>query len=129
MHRFLSLPRLEAPLAGFRGARIEEDRVLLGPGVWESEGRRWEGEEEDEGLGKVGDVHGCAVWSGGGVEMETVGVLLGQATKVVSGDLGDDCSGRSVREFLRSLVSKGGGSRARLCLSSGAPESNSVSRW
>lgn len=61
MHRFLRLPGLEALLAGFGGAGVEDDLVLWAERVWEGEGG-CEGEEEDEeGLGKVGEVHGWLV--------------------------------------------------------------------
>lgn len=63
MHWFLRIPRLEAALAGFRGARIEDD--VLGVRVWEGEGGGgWEGEEEDEGLREMGEVHGRSVGLG-----------------------------------------------------------------
>lgn len=66
MHRFLRFPRLEAALACFRGAGIEDDLSLslllvLRAGVWECEGGGGrEGEEEDESLGEVGELHCCA---------------------------------------------------------------------
>ena len=59
MHRFLRLPCLEALLAGFGGAGVGDDLALWAKRVWEGESGGCEGEEEDEeGLGKVGEVHG-----------------------------------------------------------------------
>ena len=47
-------------MASFRGARVKDH--LLGVRVWEGEGGGSEGEEEDEGLREVGEVHDS--WGG-----------------------------------------------------------------
>ena len=66
MHWFLGFPCLEALLTGFGGIRVEsggtlveaEGNLVCGR-FWTGEGVLGEGEEEEEGLRKMGELHGC----------------------------------------------------------------------
>lgn len=95
-------------MACFRGAWIEDD-LLLWARVWEGEGGGREGEEEDEGLGQVGELHGFAkvvfrvVWIEKGALMEMVVLLSERSIELASGGWGNDGLYRRVIECFEKL--------------------------
>ena len=66
MHWFLRFPCLETLLASFGGVRVKSERLLVGAegdmirvSFWAGKSGLGEGEEEEESLREMGEMHSC----------------------------------------------------------------------